>query len=129
MEDHVNTALETPEQVLQAAREEAEAILAAAKAEAQKTLDAAKKPGKKEPKKSTAGEELVEYTAPLMPWRTDREILVAVNGETIRIKRGVTVRIKRKFLEVLEHAAAQERAAYAYMAAAQQRGTEASAAL
>lgn len=64
-------------------------------------------------------EELVEYTAPLIAGRSDRDIFVGVNGETIRIKRGETVRIKRKFKEVLDQAAKQEAEAYAYMEAAQ----------
>ncbi len=65
-----------------------------------------------------AGEELVSYTAPLLPWRNERDIFVSVNGESIRIKRGETVQIRRKFLEVIENAQRQEGAAYAYMAEA-----------
>ena len=56
-------------------------------------------------------EELVPYTAPLLPNLKKRDILVGVNGETLRIKRGVTVMIKRKFYEALQNAAAQEFAA------------------
>ena len=41
-----------------------------------------------------AGEELVSYTAPLLPWRNERDIFVSVNGESIRIKRGETVQIR-----------------------------------
>ena len=54
-------------------------------------------------------EELVEYAAPLLTG-TDAapDIVVGVNGELIRIKRGETVRIKRKFVEVLRNAQAQE---------------------
>jgi len=69
-----------------------------------------------------SAEELVAYTAPLMPWRTDRDIFVAVNGESIRIKRGAEVQIKRKFLEVIAHAEAQELAAYQYMKKARKQG-------
>lgn len=69
------------------------------------------------------GEELVEYTAPL---GSDPEhsapIFVAVNGESIRIQRGATVWIKRKFVEVLEHARDQELAAYRARMRAQTSG-------
>lgn len=67
-------------------------------------------------------EELVDYMAPLMGAGTRKDILVAVNGETIRIKRGVPVQIKRKFYKVLQQAAAQEYAAYQATEQAQERG-------
>ncbi len=70
-------------------------------------------------------EEMVEYTAPMLYADRARDILAAVNGETIRIRRGVPVRIKRKFVEVLENARAQEDAAYAMMQKAQRNGTKA----
>ncbi|MCD7927355.1 MAG: hypothetical protein LUF80_00595 [Oscillospiraceae bacterium] len=60
-------------------------------------------------------EELVSYSAPLDPKSTSRDILVAVNGETIRIKRGETVQIKRKFVEALNNADRQALAAYRAM--------------
>lgn len=56
-------------------------------------------------------EELVDYTAPLLPNLKKRDILVGVNGETLRIKRGVPVKIKRKFFNALQNAAQQEFAA------------------
>ena len=56
-------------------------------------------------------EELVDYTAPLLPNLKKRDILVGVNGETLRIQRGVPVKIKRKFYEALCNAAQQEFAA------------------
>ncbi len=60
-------------------------------------------------------EEYVEYTAPYGADLADTTpIFVAVNGESLRIKRGETVRIKRKFLEALRLAAAQEREALRY---------------
>lgn len=63
-------------------------------------------------------EELVDYTAPLTT--PDAEpIYVGVNGENIQIQRGVPVKIKRKFLEVLQHAQEQEYAAYRAQQAAQ----------
>ena len=57
-------------------------------------------------------EQLVEYTAPFAADPHDREIFVAVNGENVRIMRGETVMIKRKFVKVLRDAAQQEREAY-----------------
>lgn len=70
-------------------------------------------------------EELVEYTAPLAGMEKRRDILVAVNGETIRIKRGQTVQIKRKFKEALDNAARQEYAAYQAMQKAVKDGEKA----
>lgn len=63
-----------------------------------------------EPEKSAMPdpEELVEYTAPMDPRGELRDFTVGVNGEFIHIKRGATVMIKRKFVEVLQHAAEQE---------------------
>ena len=55
--------------------------------------------------------ELVEYTAPLTT-PDAKPIFVGVNGETVRIQRGVPVKIKRKFYEALMHAQEQELAAF-----------------
>ena len=68
------------------------------------------------------GDELVEYTAPLMPGETKRDIFVAVNGESIRIKRGETVKIKRKFWNALNDASKQQYAAYQSSMKAQEQG-------
>ncbi len=57
-------------------------------------------------------EELVEYCAPMLGMDKPQDVLCAVNGETIRIKRGETVKIKRKFVKALQNAAEQERAAW-----------------
>lgn len=56
-------------------------------------------------------EELVEYIAPIDPNGGNRDVVAAVNGEFIQIKRGVPVMIKRKFKEVLDNAAMQNLAA------------------
>jgi hypothetical protein len=54
-------------------------------------------------------EELVTYKAPLFNTRGRRDdIVVGVNGELIKIKRGETVQIKRKFLEVIENSEEQD---------------------
>lgn len=53
-------------------------------------------------------EELVDYTAPLDPRGELRDLVVGVNGEFIRIQRGVSVQIKRKFLEAIHNAEVQQ---------------------
>lgn len=72
-------------------------------------------------------DELVDYTAPLLPGGGDQTIFGAVNGETFRVKRGVPVKIKRKFYEVLQNAAKQEYAAYMTAQELQKAGTKAAA--
>lgn len=58
-------------------------------------------------------EELVEYTAHIIPgMKKQKPIVVGVNGEIIRIKRGETVKIKRKFVEVLDNANKQTMSIY-----------------
>lgn len=74
------------------------------------------------------GEELVEYTAPLLPGQESQEdVFVGVNGETVRFKRGVPVKLKRKFVEVLENAQTQELAAWKLMRTAQEQSGKAMA--
>lgn len=76
-------------------------------------------------KKQDPNEELVDYMAPLMGSATRKEVVVGVNGELIRIKRGVRVKIKKKFYRVLQQAADQELAAYRTMERAQEQGKRA----
>lgn len=71
------------------------------------------------------GEELVDYSAPFLPGENRQDIFVAVNGESLVIKRGVKVKIKRKFYEVLMNAQAQELKAYQAMEAAKRQGEKA----
>lgn len=66
--------------------------------------------------------ELVNYTAPLMPGSKQKDIFTAVNGETCVVKRGVPVQIKRKFLEALQNAQAQQYAAYQSMVQMKKQG-------
>ncbi len=80
-------------------------------------------------KPANPNDELVEYTAPLLGSPNKKDIIVGVNGETIRIKRGMPVKIKRKFLKVLQQAADQEIAAYKTMEQAQQQAHKAMAQL
>lgn len=76
-------------------------------------------------KATDPNEELVEYTAPLMGRTDSRDIVVGVNGEFIRILRGETVQIKRKFLLVLQNAEKQEMEAYKAQMAAQKASAKA----
>lgn len=79
-----------------------------------------------EPKtQNTSGEELVDYFAPMLPGENRQDIFVAVNGESLVIKRGVNVKIKKKFFEVLQNAQAQELKAYEAMEAARRQSKKA----
>lgn len=55
--------------------------------------------------------ELVSYKAPLLGGNK-RDVVVSINGETYRIKRGETVKIPRNFVQVLQQADRQEVEAY-----------------
>ena len=70
-------------------------------------------------------EELVAYTAPLLPGGARQDVTVAVNGELLQLKRGVAVDIKRKFWKVLRDADRQAVAAYRYQDQAQETGRRA----
>ncbi len=79
-----------------------------------KATDQAADEGKAEPKTKTKAkpkgpdpEELVDFTAPYDPTGEKRDIFLAVNGETVRVKRGETVKIKRKFVEAWNNSLAQ----------------------
>ena len=93
------------------AEAKAAAIVAAAEAKAKADAEA-KAAEEQATTKVDPMEELVEYEAPLLPGVKKRDIVVGVNGETIRIQRGVRVQIKRKFYEALQNAAKQEFAAF-----------------
>ena len=70
------------------------------------------------------GEELVEYMAPIVGGgpETMKPLFVCVNGESIAIRPGVPVKIKRKFLDAILQADSQNMAAWRYMAE-QQNGS------
>lgn len=70
--------------------------------------------------KVAPGDELVDYTAPLLPGMGTQDVIAGVNGEIIRIKRGEQVQIKRKFKEVLDNADKQRVEAYRAAVDAQQ---------
>lgn len=73
-------------------------------------------------KKIDEMEELVDFTAPFDPTGTQRDIFLGVNGETVRVKRGSTVRLKRKFVQAWENANAQAAAARMTMDKARESG-------
>ena len=58
-----------------------------------------------------AGDEYVDFLIPRAA-PDDRPVFLGVNGETVRVRPGETVRVKRRFAEVWANAQAQERAAY-----------------
>ena len=74
-------------------------------------------------------EETVTYTAPLLAGDQRQDILVAVNGECVRIRRGESVLLKRAFAEVLDNAQQQALCAHRAMAAAQAQSGRALATL
>lgn len=66
--------------------------------------------------------EEVDYTAPLLPGRTQKDVVCLVNGTMLRIKRGVPVKIKRKYLEVLQNAQEQQYAVFNVIDETKKRG-------
>ena len=62
-------------------------------------------------KKTNPGEELVTVRLHKDSDRYKSDVFVAVNGERVQIKRGMDVKVKRKFARVLEHAQKQDMAA------------------
>ena len=56
------------------------------------------------------GEEYVDFTIPY--GGENRPVFIGVNGDSIRVRPGETVTVKRKFVEAWRNAQAQERAAW-----------------
>ena len=73
------------------------------------------------------GEEYVDFTIPMTADSTP--VFIGVNGETVRIRPGHTVRVKRKFVEVWEHAQKQQAEAWARQRQAQEASRRALAEL
>lgn len=67
------------------------------------TTNSAKKP-------KDAGDELVQIRLFRDNDKYKDDVFVAVNGESVQIKRGETVSVKRKFAEVLEQSERQDMA-------------------
>lgn len=57
-------------------------------------------------------DEEVEYEAPLLPGRNQKDVVCIVNGTMLRVKRGVKVKIKRKYKEAFDNANAQAMSIY-----------------
>ena len=109
------------EEQLSAAELKIAEMLEAAKAEAQRIIDEAKASvgqgnGQTNDAERSAereaelarGEELVEVKLFKDNDKYKEPVFVAVNGETLAIERGVKVKIKRKFAEVLENSDKQD---------------------
>lgn len=92
------------------------AIIAEAKAEAKKIVDEAKEAtGKKDsmtPEERAAYEAHMNEEVEVKLFKDNGKykdpVFVGVNGETIAIERGVRVKIKRKFAEVLDNSDKQD---------------------
>lgn len=108
--------------IIAEAEAKAAAIVAEAEAKSKENAEADAEVQDKSAPKVDPMEELVDYTAPLLANLKKRDILVGVNGETLRIKRGVPVKIKRKFYEALQNAAQQEFAAMEFCQEIQKQG-------
>ena len=109
------------EEQLSAAELKIAEMLEAAKAEAQRIIDEAKAAVSKDSGETNdaelkaqreaeiaRGEELVEVKLFKDNDKYKEPVFVAVNGETLAIERGVKVKIKRKFAEVLENSDKQD---------------------
>ena len=95
------------EEIIAQARAEADKILADAKAAAVAQAEA---PAPSPAPAASRDEELVPIRLFKDNERYKDEVFVAVNGERVQIRRGETVRIKRKFAQVLEQSMRQDTA-------------------
>lgn len=99
------------EKILEDARAEAAKIVAEAKEQAKKDLEKAEKTPQAAPDPAAdPGEELVSIQLFKDNDRYKDDVFVAVNGSRIQIKRGETVKIKKKFADVLEQSMKQDMA-------------------
>ena len=95
------------EEIIAQARAEADKILADAKAAAVAQEEA---PAPSPAPAASRDEELVPIRLFKDNERYKDDVFVAVNGERVQIRRGETVRIKRKFAQVLEQSMRQDTA-------------------
>ena len=95
------------EEIIAQARAEADKILADAKAAAVAQAEA---PAPSPAPAASRDEELVPILLFKDNERYKDDVFVAVNGERVQIRRGETVRIKRKFAQVLEQSMRQDTA-------------------
>lgn len=94
------------EEMLKKAREEADKIVADAKASVSGELTEEQKEALE--KEKAYYEELVEVKLFRDNNKYKDDVFVGVNGETIAIRRGEKVKIKRKFAEVLDNSDLQD---------------------
>ena len=78
---------------------------------------------------SDPGEELVDLMLFKDSGKYADDVFVAVNGETCLVKRGVPVKIKRKFAEVIQHSMEQDASTAQLIEQAGQNFRQASGAL
>ena len=89
-------------------------------------LASSKEEGQK-PEIAYDGEELVDYMAPLtgVDEQSMKPLFVCVNGESIALKPGVPVKLKRKFVDAIARADDQRIAAWNFMHDQQAAGRKA----
>lgn len=92
--------------MLEEAKAEAAKIVAEAKAQANPANDAEK--AKRMAEDKARGEELVEVKLFKDTGKYKDDVFVGCNGDTIAIKRGERVAIKRKFAEILDNSERQD---------------------
>lgn len=96
-------------EMLEKARKEAQRIIDEAKAAAEETKQEKEENISAEREAELArGEELVEVKLFKDNDKYKEPVFVGVNGETVAIERGVRVKIKRKFAEVLDNSDKQD---------------------
>lgn len=96
-------------EMLEKAQKEAQRIIDEAKAAAEETKQAKADAISAERAEDMArGEELVEVKLFKDNDKYKEPVFVGVNGETVAIERGVRVKIKRKFAEVLDNSDKQD---------------------
>ena len=96
-----------------------------AEAEAAKIIEDAKQKASKKPKiKNTRGEEEVSYVFFKDDGEYSDDVYISVNCEKIVCRRGVPVKIKRKFVWAYEQAQRQQRAAANIVAANEKMFTQ-----
>ena len=103
--------------ILEGVQKEATKILEEAKAQAEEAKAQAEQSDKEQPKvnEPDPNEELVEIELFKDGGKYKDDVIVSVNGETIQIKRGEKVKIKKKFALVLDNARKQNKKAADYM--------------
>lgn len=112
MENAVPDVNAMVEEILKKAQMSAEEIVNNAVAKAGEIMAQAQQAAQQTAEKAEAvpddGEELVEIRLPLK--KNESDLFVAVNGVPIQIQRGKTVKVKKKFAEVIRNSVDQDEA-------------------